>query len=169
MTNGQHHIMLAVKSGRAIRFPEASVRPMGRTASGVRGIRLASEKEDFVVGMITVENKEKGYGKRSDIDGYRITNRGGKGVKTINVTEKTGMLIALKDVTDNHDLMIITQFGNILRSPVSALRVMGRATQGVRLINLKENDIIASVACVLVSEEEGDDNIISEDGKEFDV
>jgi len=185
MTNGQHHIMLAVKSGRAIRFPEASVRPMGRTASGVRGIRLASEKVDIVIGMITVENKEKdilvvsekGYGKRSDIDGYRITNRGGKGVKTINVTEKTGTLIALKDVTDNHDLMIITQFGNILRSPVSALRVMGRATQGVRLINLKENDIIASVACVLVSEEEVDDKIISEEneiideenGKEFDV
>jgi len=186
MTNGQHHIMLAVKSGRAIRFPEASVRPMGRTASGVRGIRLASEKDDIVVGMITVENKEKdilvvsekGYGKRSDIDGYRITNRGGKGVKTINVTEKTGTLIALKDVTDNHDLMIITQFGNILRSPVSALRVMGRATQGVRLINLKENDIIASVACVLVNEEEEDGEktiseeneiIDEENGKEFDV
>jgi DNA gyrase subunit A len=186
MTNGQHHIMLAVKSGRAIRFPEASVRPMGRTASGVRGIRLASEKTDIVIGMITVENKEKdilvvsekGYGKRSDIDGYRITNRGGKGVKTINVTEKTGALIALKDVTDNHDLMIITQFGNILRSPVSALRVMGRATQGVRLINLKENDIIASVACVLVNEEEENgeqiiseenDNIPEENGKEFDV
>jgi DNA gyrase subunit A len=185
MTNGQHHIMLAVKSGRAIRFPEASVRPMGRTASGVRGIRLASEKNDFVIGMITVENKEKdilvvsekGYGKRSDIDGYRITNRGGKGVKTINVTDKTGTLIALKDVTDNHDLMIITQFGNILRSPVSALRVMGRATQGVRLINLKESDIIASVACVLVNEEEDTEKIISgendiiaeEHGKEFDV
>ena len=186
MTNGQHHIMLAVKSGRAIRFPEASVRPMGRTASGVRGIRLASEKNNIVIGMITIENKEKdilvvsekGYGKRSDIDGYRITNRGGKGVKTINVTEKTGTLIALKDVTDNHDLMIITQFGNILRSPVSALRVMGRATQGVRLINLKENDIIASVACVLVSEEEegeikpvSEENEIidEENGKEFDV
>ena len=161
MTNGNHHIMLAVRSGRAIRFPEASVRPMGRTASGVRGIRLASEKSDIVIGMITIENKEKdilvvsekGYGKRSDIDGYRITNRGGKGVKTINITEKTGSLIALKDVTDNHDLMIITQYGNILRSPVSALRVMGRATQGVRLINLRENDIIASVACVEVTEE----------------
>jgi len=185
MTNGQHHIMLAIKSGRAIRFPEASVRPMGRTASGVRGIRLANYESDFVIGMITVENKEKdilvvsekGYGKRSDIDGYRITNRGGKGVKTINVTEKTGFLIALKDVTDNHDLMIITQFGNILRSPVSALRVMGRATQGVRLINLKENDIIASVACVLVNEEDEsadkivteENNIITEEnGKEFD-
>jgi DNA gyrase subunit A len=186
MTNGQHHIMLAVKSGRAIRFPEAAVRPMGRTASGVRGIRLANEETDFVIGMITVENKEKdilvvsekGYGKRSDIDGYRITNRGGKGVKTINITEKTGFLIALKDVTDSHDLMIITQFGNILRSPVSALRVMGRATQGVRLINLKENDIIASVACVLVNEDdeaeeknltEENNNIAKENGKEFDV
>jgi len=186
MTNGQHHIMLAIKSGRAIRFPEIKVRPMGRTASGVRGIRLADEVSDFVVGMVTVENKEKdilvvsekGYGKRSDIDGYRITNRGGKGVKTINITEKTGSLIALKDVTDNHDLMIITQFGNILRSPISALRVMGRATQGVRLINLKENDIIASVACVLVNEEDEvienniiDENNISgeENGKEFDV
>ena len=185
MTDGNHEIMLAVKSGRAIRFPEIKVRPMGRTATGVRGIKLASEKNDFVVGMITIENKEKdvlvvsekGYGKRSDIDGYRITNRGGKGVKTINVTEKTGSLIALKDVTDNHDLMIITQYGNILRSPVSALRVMGRATQGVRLINLRENDIIASVACVLVNQEveDGDNNVSEEKdssadeiGKEFD-
>jgi DNA gyrase subunit A len=188
MTNGNHQIMLAVKSGRAIRFPEAYVRPMGRTASGVRGIRLANEETDFVIGMVTVENKEKdimvvaerGYGKRSDIDEYRITNRGGKGVKTINITEKTGSLIALKDVTDNHDLMIITQFGNILRSPVSALRVMGRATQGVRLINLRENDIIASVACVLVNEEneensgeikgEDEENNSSheENGKEFE-
>jgi DNA gyrase subunit A len=186
MTNGKHHIMLAVKSGRAIRFPEEAVRPMGRTASGVRGIKLADEKTDYVVGMITVENKEKdilvvaekGYGKRSDIDGYRITNRGGKGVKTINITGKTGSLIALKDVTDNHDLMIITQFGNILRSPVSDLRVMGRATQGVRLINLRENDIIASVACVLINEGDEDaeqadseenTNKIEENGKEFDV
>jgi DNA gyrase subunit A len=162
MTNGNFHIMLAVRSGRAICFPESYVRPMGRTASGVRGIRLANEQTDFVIGMITVESKEKdilvvsekGYGKRSDIDAYRVTHRGGKGVKTINITEKTGSLIALKDVTDNYDLMIITQFGNILRSPVSALRVMGRATQGVRLINLRENDIIASVACVEVNEEE---------------
>jgi DNA gyrase subunit A len=186
MTNGQHHIMLAIKSGRAIRFPESAVRPMGRTASGVRGIKLASEESDIVIGMITIENKEKdilvvsqkGYGKRSDVDGYRITNRGGKVVKTINITNKTGSLIALKDVTDNHDLMIITQFGNILRSPVSALRVMGRATQGVRLINLRENDIIASVACVLVNEdeEEAENNYVEEkklngeeNGKEFDV
>jgi DNA gyrase subunit A len=120
---------------------------------------------------------EKGYGKRSDIEDYRITNRGGKGVKTINITEKTGSLIALKDVTDNDDLMIITQYGNILRSPVSALRIMGRATQGVRLINLKENNIIASVAIVSGNEgEEGSDSedvaqndeIVEENGKEFE-
>jgi DNA gyrase subunit A len=148
MTNGNHQIMMAVQSGRAIRFPERMVRPMGRTASGVRGIKLASE-QDIVVGMITIENKEKdvlvvsqkGYGKRSDIEEYRITNRGGKGVKTINVTAKTGYLVALKD-------------GNTLRIPVSGLRIMGRATQGVRLINLKENDSIGSVACVSVDEED---------------
>jgi DNA gyrase subunit A len=184
MTNGRHEVMLALKSGRAIRFQESAVRPMGRTASGVRGIRLAGDN-DIVIGMITVEGKEKeilvvsekGYGKRSEIDEYRITNRGGKGVKTINITEKTGSLIALKDVTDYHDLMIITQLGNILRSPVSALRIMGRATQGVKLINLRENDTIASVASVLVNED--DENNIQEDpeeignnekenGKEFD-
>ncbi|HNY14404.1 MAG TPA: DNA gyrase C-terminal beta-propeller domain-containing protein, partial [Bacteroidales bacterium] len=186
MTNGNHQIMLAVRSGRAIRFPESAVRPMGRTASGVRGIRLAGEKKDIVIGMITIENKEKevlvvsenGYGKRSDIDEYRITNRGGKGVKTINITDKTGVLIALKDVTDSYDLMIITQFGNVLRSPVSALRIMGRATQGVRLINLKDNDTIASVACVEVSDEEAENaenapdnennSANRENGKEFD-
>jgi DNA gyrase subunit A len=161
MTNGKHEIMLAVRSGRAVRFPEATVRPMGRTASGVRGITLSGEG-DIVIGMITVLNEsedvlvvsENGYGKRSSISDYRITNRGGKGVKTINVTDKTGKLIALKDVTDQNDLMIITQGGNILRIPVSSLRVMGRATQGVRLINLKENDSIASVAYVEVGEED---------------
>ena len=185
MTNGNHQIMMAVKSGRAIRFPEKGVRPMGRTASGVRGIRLANEN-DFVVGMVTVENMEKdilvvsenGYGKRSDIEAYRITNRGGKGVKTINITEKTGNLIALKEVTETHDLMIITQAGNVVRIPVSGLRVMGRATQGVRLINLKENDSIASVAYVEVNEEdnvgdtlenEENNKIVEENGKEFDV
>jgi len=184
MTNGNHQIMLAVKSGRAIRFAETVVRPMGRTASGVRGIRLAAE-DDIVIGMITVENKEKdvlvvsekGYGKRSDIDGYRITNRGGKGVKTINITDKTGTLIALKDVTDTDDLMIITQYGNILRSPVAALRVMGRATQGVRLINLKETDSIGSVACVVNNEDDGsaekneseeNSSKSDENGKEFE-
>lgn len=135
--------------------------------------------------MITIENGEKevlvvsenGYGKRSDIEDYRVTNRGGKGVRTINITDKTGSLIALKDVTDNDDLMIITQYGNILRSPVSALRVMGRATQGVRLINLKENDTIASVATVSVNdetEETDKEDIVSDNqnteeiGKEFE-
>ena len=161
MTNGSHEIMLAVKSGRAVRFNEATVRPMGRTASGVRGITLSGETDE-VIGMITVENEsadvlvvsENGYGKRSSIGDYRITNRGGKGVKTINVTDKTGKLIALKDVSDQYDLMIITEAGNVLRIPVSALRVMGRATQGVRLINLRENDSIASVAYVNVSEDD---------------
>ena len=161
MTNGQHEIMLAVRSGRAVRFPESTVRPMGRTASGVRGITL-SGSDDRVIGMITVLNQsddilvvsEKGYGKRSAIEDYRITNRGGKGVKTINVTEKTGKLIALKGVIDKYDLMIITQAGNVLRIPVSSLRVMGRATQGVRLINIRENDKIASVAYVEVNEED---------------
>jgi len=160
MTNGSHEIMLAVKSGRAVRFNESTVRPMGRTASGVRGITLSGETDE-VIGMITVENEsadvlvvsENGYGKRSSIGDYRITNRGGKGVKTINVTDKTGKLIALKDVSDQYDLMIITQAGNVLRIPVSSLRVMGRATQGVRLINLRENDSIASVAYVEVNED----------------
>ena len=185
MTNGKHQIMMAVRSGNAIRFPEDAVRPMGRTASGVRGIRLADEETDIVVGMITIENgskevlvvSENGYGKRSDIEDYRVTNRGGKGVKTINITDKTGSLIALKDVSDNDDLMIITQLGNILRSPVSALRVMGRATQGVRLINLRENDTIASVATVAVNDETeeaekeditGQDQNNEEIGKEFE-
>lgn len=161
LTNGQHEIMLAVRSGRAVRFPESTVRPMGRTASGVRGITL-SGSDDMVVGMITVLNQsddilvvsEKGYGKRSAIVDYRITNRGGKGVKTINVTEKTGKLIALKGVNNQYDLMIITQVGNVLRIPVSSLRVMGRATQGVRLINIRENDKIASVAYVEVNEDD---------------
>ncbi len=162
MTNGQHEIMLAVRSGRAVRFKESTVRPMGRTASGVRGITLTGS-DDMVIGMITVLHEsedvlvvsENGYGKRSAIGDYRITNRGGKGVKTINVTDKTGKLIALKDVSDQNDLMIITQAGNILRIPVSSLRVMGRATQGVRLINIKENDSIGSVAYVEVNEEDG--------------
>lgn len=163
MTNGKHEIMLAVRSGRAVRFNEGTVRPMGRTASGVRGITL-SGADDVVIGMITVENEssdvlvvsENGYGKRSAIGDYRITNRGGKGVKTINITDKTGKLIALKDVSDQYDLMIITQAGIVLRIPVSDLRVMGRATQGVRLINIRENDSIASVAYVEVNEEDND-------------
>ncbi len=155
LTNGNQEIMIAVKSGKAIRFHENIVRPIGRTASGVRGITLGNENDE-VVGMICVENEsedvlvvsEKGYGKRSSIEGYRITNRGGKGVKTINLTEKTGSLIAIKSVIDENDLMIITQNGLTIRLPISALRVMGRAAQGVRLINLKEEDRIASVARV---------------------
>jgi len=160
MTNGSHQIMIALKSGRAIRFPEKGVRPMGRTASGVRGITL-NGPDDVVIGMVTVGAEmaedilvvsEKGYGKRSSCEDYRITNRGGKGVKTINITEKTGVLMALKAVSDAHDLMIVTVNGTILRIPVSALRVMGRATQGVRLINLRETDSIASVASVAIEQ-----------------
>ncbi|MGQ7869945.1 DNA gyrase subunit A [Sunxiuqinia sp. sy24] len=155
LTNGNQEIMIAVKSGKAIRFHENIVRSIGRTASGVRGITLGNENDE-VVGMICVENEsedvlvvsEKGYGKRSSIDGYRITNRGGKGVKTINITEKTGKLIAIKSVIDENDLMIITQNGLTIRLPISSLRVMGRAAQGVRLINLKDEDRIASVARV---------------------
>ncbi len=171
MTNGNHHIMLALESGKAIRFPESKVRPMGRTASGVRGITRRDDK-DIVVGMITMDVEqgdenvlvvsEKGYGKRSQTDDYRITNRGGKGVKTINVTDKTGKLVALKAVTDHIDLMIITEVGTILRLPVSSLRVMGRATQGVRLINLREGDSIAAVAQVEVNEDDTEDGEVQD-------
>lgn len=156
LTNGNHDVLLAIKSGRAIRFPESKVRPMGRSASGVKGITLDNETHDEVVGMICIENasehvfvvSENGYGKRSDIEDYRITNRGGKGVKTMNVTEKTGSLIAIKGVVDTDDLMIINKSGIVIRTPVSEIRVLGRATQGVRLINLKNDDSIAAVAYV---------------------
>ena len=161
LTNGENEIILALRSGRAIRFNEAKVRPMGRNASGVRGITLASEKDE-VVGMICMENDEidvlvvsaHGYGKRSKLDDYRVTNRGGKGVKTLNITDKTGELIAIKDVTDNDGLMIINRSGLTIRMAVSELRVMGRATQGVRLINLRDKDSIAAVAKVKVVAEE---------------
>jgi DNA gyrase subunit A len=160
-TDGQSEVILALKSGRAIRFNEKTVRPMGRNASGVRGIRL-SGPDDEVIGMICMENQEydvlvvseNGYGKRSKLEDYRVTNRGGKGVKTINVTEKTGKLIAIKNVTDNDDLMIINRSGLTIRLSVASLRVMGRATQGVRLINLRDNDTIAAVAKVEVDEED---------------
>ena len=146
---------MAVKSGKTVRFKEEKVRVMGRNASGVRGITLRSEKDE-VVGMICLENteytilvvSEKGYGKRSEVDDYRITNRGGKGVKTLNITEKTGNLIALKNVTDEDDLMIINKSGIAIRMSVKDLRVMGRATQGVRLIRIDEGDEIAAVAKV---------------------
>lgn len=159
LTNGNHDIMIALRSGKAIRFPENIVRAIGRTATGVRGITLGHEKDE-VVGMITVENQsedvlvvsENGYGKRSSIEDYRVTNRGGKGVKTINVTEKTGELIAIKNVSDKNDLMIITLNGITIRLSVDDLRVMGRATQGVRLINLRNDDKIASIARVEMQE-----------------
>lgn len=165
LTNGNHEIMMAVRSGRAIRFHESKVRPMGRTASGVRGITLGSGNDE-VIGMVAVEEEkedilvvaEKGYGKRSKIGGYRITNRGGKGVKTLNITEKTGALIAMKGVLDTDDLMIINRSGLTIRVAVSELRVMGRTTQGVRLINLKEDDSIAAVAYVKVNDEDEPEN-----------
>ena len=168
MTNGQSEIVMALRSGRAIRFNESTVRPMGRTATGVRGVTLGSDKDE-VVGMIAINNpevtvlvvSENGYGKRTDIEDYRVTNRGGKGVKTINVTDKTGELVAIKDVTDNDDLMIINKSGIVIRIGVSDLRVMGRATQGVRLITLKGDDSIASIAKVEHEEEEDE---IAEEG-----
>jgi len=169
LTTGQSQVMLALKSGKAVRFEEAKTRPMGRSASGVRGIRLA-DNNDEVIGMVTIENpqeesvlvvSENGYGKRSYIDDpedgepvYRITNRGGKGVKTISITEKTGNLVAIKSVTDTDDLMIINKSGIAIRLEVKNLRVMGRATQGVKLINLKNNDSIAAVAKVMHDEDE---------------
>ncbi|WP_298761193.1 DNA gyrase subunit A [uncultured Psychroserpens sp.] len=172
LTTGNSQVMLALKSGKAIRFEEEKTRPMGRNASGVRGIRLANDKDE-VIGMIAIENpqeesvlvvSEKGYGKRSYIDDpedgeaiYRITNRGGKGVKTISVTEKTGHLVAIKSVTDEDDLMIINRSGIAIRMEVKDLRVMGRATQGVKLINLKGSDSIAAVAKVMKEDDEESD------------
>lgn len=162
LTNGEQDIMMAVRSGKAIRFPEEKVRSMGRNASGVRAISVDSENDE-VVGMVVVKEgdgfdvmvvSEQGYGKRSALEDYRITNRGGKGVKTITVTEKTGELVSLKAVTDEDDLMIITKKGTMIRMGVDTLRVMGRATQGVRLISLRKGDEIASIAKVPASEEE---------------
>ena len=163
LTNGNNEIMIATKLGKVCRFPEAKVRPMGRNASGVIGIDLNDEEggNNEVVGMICIDDKqanvlvvsEKGYGKRSDIEEYRITNRGGKGVKTINITDKTGNLVGIKSVTDANDLMIITKNGIAIRMNVSDLRVMGRATQGVRLINIQDNDSIAAVTKVDHEEE----------------
>lgn len=161
LTNGSSEILMGLRSGRAIRFNESKVRPMGRTATGVRGITLGSEADE-VIGMISVNDEdtsvlvvsEKGYGKRSSLDDYRVTNRGGKGVKTLNITDKTGSLVAIKGVTDNDDLMIINKSGIVIRIGVETLRVMGRATQGVRLITLKETDEIASIAKVQREDEE---------------
>jgi len=161
LTNGDNHIVIAKKSGRAIHFHEQDVRPMGRTAAGVRGVRLEG-KHDRVVGMVCVNRpesdllvvSEKGYGKRSSIDDYRITKRGGKGVKTINITEKTGALVSIKEVVDSDDLMIINKSGITIRMEVSSVRVMGRATQGVKLIRLNIGDEISSVEKIEMFEEE---------------
>jgi DNA gyrase subunit A len=174
LTNGESQIILAVKSGKLVRFEETKTRPMGRTASGVRGITLKDESDE-VIGMVTVNDMESeilvvaenGYGKRSSLEEYRITNRGGKGVKTLNITEKTGKLISINSVTDSDDLMIINKSGLTIRMAVEDLRVMGRATQGVKLINIKGNDSIAAVTKVMkddVSEPE-----LDEDGNVIEV
>ncbi len=171
LTNGENEIILANRNGRAIRFAEDAVRTMGRTATGVRGMTLDNDGEDEVIGMVCVNDKEKetvmvvsekGYGKRSAVDDYRVTNRGGKGVKTLSITEKTGKLVAIKIVTDEHDLMIINKSGITLRLNVAGVRVMGRATQGVRLINLgKRNDTISSV-CRVNTEPENEEGTAEE-------
>lgn len=167
LTTGTSQIFLGLKSGKAIRFEESKTRPMGRNASGVRGIRLADDNDE-VIGMVSVHNfedellvvSENGYGKRSSIEDYRITNRGGKGVKTISVTDKTGGLVAIKNVTDSDDLMIINKSGIAIRMSVEDLRVMGRATQGVKLINIKGDDSIAAVAKVMKDEDDLDETDI---------
>lgn len=175
LTNGTSELLMGLKSGRAIRFNESTVRPMGRTAAGVRGVRLANA-EDEVIGMISVQDNlstvlvvsEQGFGKRSEIEDYRVTNRGGKGVKTINVTEKTGNLIAIKDVTNTDDLMIINRSGITIRISVNEMRVMGRATQGVRLIRLGDKDQIASITKLTEGEEvqavDADGNPVDSEG-----
>ncbi len=173
LTTGDSQVMLALKSGKAIRFEEAKTRPMGRTASGVRGITLADDNDE-VIGMVSVNDfesdilvvSEKGYGKRSKLDDYRITNRGGKGVKTLNISEKTGNLVAIKNVDDQHDLMIINRSGLTIRMAVEDLRVMGRATQGVKLINIKDNDDIAAVAKVIHERDSEEDE--TETGTEIE-
>ena len=164
LTTGNSQILMSVKSGKCIRFEESKTRPMGRNASGVRGVRLKDNKDE-VVGMLSVNDmdsdilvvSENGYGKRSKLDDYRITNRGGKGVKTISITEKTGNLVSIKNVSDGDDLMIINKSGIAIRMEVTSLRVMGRATQGVKLINLRENDSIAAVAKVVLDDEDVQD------------
>jgi len=167
LTNGESEILIAVKSGKAIRFEESKTRPMGRNASGVRGITL-NGPNDAVVGMVSVDDlstdilvvSANGYGKRSSLEDYRATNRGGKGVKTISITEKTGELVSIKNVSDENDLMIINKSGIAIRMSVDSLRVMGRATQGVKLINLKGDDSIAAVAKVMKAEESIEDQTL---------
>ena len=175
MTNGNNEIIIANRNGRAIRFHEATVRVMGRTATGVRGITLDNDGQDEVVGMICIKDletesvmvvSEQGYGKRSEIEDYRKTNRGGKGVKTMNITEKTGKLVTIKSVTDDNDLMIINKSGITIRLKVADFRIMGRATQGVRLINLeKRNDQIGSVCKVTTESLEDEIPVEEVEGK----
>ncbi len=167
LTTGSSQVILGLKSGKAIRFEESKTRPMGRNASGVRGVTLADEKDE-VIGMVALNNleenilvvSEKGYGKRSELEDYRITNRGGKGVKTLTITEKTGNLVAIKSVTDADDLMIINRSGVAIRISVEDLRVMGRAAQGVKVINLRADDEIAAVAKVVKEEDMVDEDEI---------
>lgn len=164
LTSGKADILIAARNGKAIRFNEDTVRPIGRVGAGVRGITI--DDDDEVIGMICIEPdckqdvlvlSENGYGKRTDLEEYRITNRGGKGVKTINITEKTGKLISIQAVTDDNDIMIINRSGITIRTEVSQIRVAGRATQGVRIINLREGDAIASVTAVPASDDVDDD------------
>ena len=173
LTNGSCYIVMALKSGKAIRFHEDAVREMGRTATGVRGVRLNDDKDDAVVGMVCVDKSEiddidvlvlseNGYGKRSPLPDYPITNRGGKGVKTMQITEKTGKLIGLSAVTKEHDLMIITESGIAIRTAVSAISQLGRATQGVRVIRLGEGEVIASIAKLDPEEEIDTESIENE-------
>ncbi len=166
LTTGDSEIMLATKNGKAIRFEESKTRPMGRTASGVRGIRLSNENDE-VIGMVSINNSEadilvvseNGYGKRTRLEDYTVTNRGGKGVKTLNITDKTGQLVAIKSVVDENELMIINRSGVAIRFAVANIRVMGRATQGVRLINLRDDDAIAAVARIVIEEEEEEESL----------
>ena len=184
LTTGNSQVLIAVKSGKLVRFEEEKTRPMGRTASGVRGITLADDKDE-VIGLVSIDKDnindsqilvvtENGYGKRTKVvdedgeDVYRITNRGGKGVKTLNITDKTGQLISINDVTDEDDLMIINKSGLTIRMKVSDLRVMGRATQGVRLINIKGNDSIAAVTKVMREDEEETIDDLENDGTNLD-
>ena len=170
LTNGESQVLIAVKSGKLLRFEESKTRPMGRTASGVRGIRLADETDE-VIGMVSVNDmnseilvvSENGYGKRTSLEDYKVTNRGGKGVKTLKITEKTGKLVSINSVSDEDDLMIINKSGLTIRMDVASLRVMGRATQGVRLINIKGTDSIAAVTKVMKDDEVIEDIELGED------
>jgi DNA gyrase subunit A len=170
LTSGSDEILIATRSGKCIRFNESTVRPMGRTAAGVKAISI-SEEDDFVIGMVVAKEdsdilvvSEHGYGKRSKLEEYRITNRGGKGIKTLNITEKTGDLVAIKQVDDDFDLMIMNRSGLTIRMHVADIRQQGRATQGVKLINIKDNDSIASVVEINREEDEAEE-IINNDNE----